>query len=182
MYLCTVRKYVRAVNIYRNFFNHNKMRKLNGILRVLKPFISSTLYRQYSNGMNQNQIQSNFIQKYIELNSLNIFLLSAVNQTNGGLIAVDKFKAVTILSINRPDKQNAMNEALLNELATHLTQFENDVDARAIVLHGIGGNFSVGYDTDELKQKCQQNKDTLRRSLFVSYSIESKLPEIFPTL
>lgn len=97
------------------------------------------------------------------------FFTSVVNQTNG-LIGVDKFKAVTILSINRPDKQNAMNEALLNELATHLTQFENDVDARAVVLHGIGGNFSIGYDTDELKQKCQQNRDTIRSSLFVSLS------------
>lgn len=100
---------------------------------------------------------------------MTIILFSAVNQTNdSGLIAVDKFKAVTILSINRPDKQNAMNEALLNELATHLARFENDNEARAIVLHGIGGNFSVGYDIDELKEKCQQNKDALRSSLVVS--------------
>lgn len=81
---------------------------------------------------------------------------------------MDKFKAVTILSINRPDKQNAINEALLHELAAHLTQFENDTDARAVVLCGIGGNFSIGYDIDELKQKCQQNKDTIRNSLYVS--------------
>lgn len=94
-------------------------------------------------------------------------LFSVAKQSNDGLIAVDKFKAVTILTINRPDKQNAMNEALLNELATHLTRFENDNDARAVVLHGIGGNFSVGYDTDELKEKCQRNKDALRSSLVV---------------
>lgn len=90
------------------------------------------------------------------------------NRINHGLITVDKFKAVTILSINRPDKQNATNEALLNELATHLTQFENDNDARVVVLHGIGGNLCAGYDTDELKEKCQQNTEALRNSLVVS--------------
>lgn len=85
---------------------------------------------------------------------------------------------VTILSINRPDKQNAMNETLLNELATHLTEFENDVDARAAVLHGIGGNFSIGYDIDELKQKCQQNKDKIGSSLTVGSFIPFELPRI----
>lgn len=90
-----------------------------------------------------------------------------MNQTSG-LVTVEKFKSVTILSINRPDKQNAMNEALLQELAAHLTQFESDVDARVVVLHGIGGNFSIGYDIDELKEKCQLNQDAIRSSLFVS--------------
>lgn len=80
---------------------------------------------------------------------------------------VDKFKAVTILSLNRPDKQNALNETLLQELAAQLTQFEEDNSALAVVINGIGGNFSVGYDIDELKDKCERDPNTVRSSLFV---------------
>lgn len=88
------------------------------------------------------------------------------SRTNS-LVAVEQFKAVTILSINRPDKQNAMNEALLHELASHLTHFEEDDSASVVVINGIGGNFSVGYDIDELKQKCEHGMDAVRSSIFV---------------
>lgn len=80
---------------------------------------------------------------------------------------VDKFKAVTILSLNRPDKQNALNEALLQELAAQLTRFEADSSASVVVINGIGGNFSAGYDIDELKEKSECNPNAVRSSLIV---------------
>lgn len=89
---------------------------------------------------------------------------------------MDKFKAVTILSINRPDKQNAMNEALLHELAAQFTRFEEDDSASVVVVHGTGGNFSIGYDIDELKQKCEHDESSVRNSFFVR--IIHRLPEI----
>lgn len=89
-------------------------------------------------------------------------------------MTVEKFKAVTILSINRPDKQNAMNEALLHELASRLTQFEEDKSASAVVINGIGGNFSIGYDIDELKHKCEYDRNAVHNSIFVSFG-----PSIF---
>lgn len=91
-----------------------------------------------------------------------------MGKTNG-LVTVEKFKTVTILSINRPSKQNAMNEVLLHELASCLTQFEKDDNASVVVINGIGGNFSVGYDIDELRQTCQYDANAVRNSILVCF-------------
>lgn len=81
---------------------------------------------------------------------------------------MEKFKAVTILTINRLDKQNAFNESLLTELAARLTEFEDDKNSSVVVVHGGGGNFSAGYDIDELKERSEQNDfEAVRRSLVV---------------
>lgn len=83
-------------------------------------------------------------------------------------MTTERFKAVTILTINRPDKQNTFNELLLHDLASQLKQFEEDNSASIAVINGIGGNFSAGYDIDELKQKCEQHDiNSVRSSLFV---------------
>lgn len=80
---------------------------------------------------------------------------------------MEKFKAVTILSINRSDKQNALNESVLHELASQLTQFEEDDSASVAVINGRGGNFSTGYDVDELKQRSEHDINSIQNSLFV---------------
>lgn len=87
---------------------------------------------------------------------------------------MEKFKAVTILSINRPEKQNAMNEALLHELALQLQQFEEDSNTSVAILNGIGGNFSAGYDLNELKEKFLDNSNTIQSSLEVCYLVFAK--------
>lgn len=96
--------------------------------------------------------------------------LISVTPTNG-LVTVDKFKAVTILSLNRPNKQNAINEALLHELALQLEQFETDNNSSVVVINGNGGNFSVGYDIDELKHKCDRDGNAIRSSIHVCYHL-----------
>lgn len=83
---------------------------------------------------------------------------------------MEQFKAVTILSINRPDKQNAMNESLLHELAAQLTQFEEDSGSSVAVIHGIGGNFSTGYDIDELRHRTQHDTQNVQNSLVVCFA------------
>lgn len=83
---------------------------------------------------------------------------------------MEKFKAVTILSINRSDKQNALNETVLHELASQLTQFEEDDSASVAVLNGRGGNFSAGYDVDELKQRSEHDINSIQNCLVVCFA------------
>lgn len=64
-----------------------------------------------------------------------------------------------------------MNEALLHELGSQLTQFEEDNSAAVAIINGIGGNFSAGYDIDELKQKCEHDTNAIQKSLIVSVFI-----------
>lgn len=48
---------------------------------------------------------------------------------------------------------------MLNELATALKRFEEDKDAAVAIINGVAGNFSIGYDIEELKAKERLDAD-----------------------
>lgn len=52
------------------------------------------------------------------------------------------------LSLNRPDKLNAINAAMINELNHALDRAEADAAVRVILLSGAGRAFSAGFDLD----------------------------------
>jgi enoyl-CoA hydratase/carnithine racemase len=58
--------------------------------------------------------------------------------------------AVAWVKLNRPERLNAMNRQLVDELATVLIKAENAVAVRAIVLHGEGRAFCSGDDLKDL--------------------------------
>lgn len=53
---------------------------------------------------------------------------------------------LAILTLNRPDKLNAIDRALINELNSALDLAEQDEQVRVILLHGAGRAFSSGFD------------------------------------
>jgi enoyl-CoA hydratase len=53
------------------------------------------------------------------------------------------------ITLNRPDKLNAMSHALVDELAGALRRAEADDEARVVVVTGAGRAFSAGYDMAE---------------------------------
>ncbi len=63
---------------------------------------------------------------------------------------------IAYLFLNRPEKRNAFNEALVNELKVAFSEAENDKDVRAVVLGGRGKAFSAGADLAYL-QGLQSN-------------------------
>ena len=50
------------------------------------------------------------------------------------------------LTLNRPEKLNAMSPALLGEFDEALAEFERDSDASVLVIRGAGRSFCAGYD------------------------------------
>ena len=48
--------------------------------------------------------------------------------------------------LNRPDKRNALSDELTGVLSGLFDRIAADLGARALVLHGAGGNFSAGAD------------------------------------
>ncbi|XP_065903414.1 delta(3,5)-Delta(2,4)-dienoyl-CoA isomerase, mitochondrial-like isoform X2 [Dysidea avara] len=50
------------------------------------------------------------------------------------------------VTINRPEKSNAMNKTFWRESVECFTELHNNPDCRAIVLSGAGKNFSAGLD------------------------------------
>src|SRR5712692_4800964 len=53
------------------------------------------------------------------------------------------------ITLNRPEKLNAMNEDLVRELRKTLTAVEADDEVKVVVLTGAGRAFSAGYDISE---------------------------------
>src|SRR5271170_2803089 len=55
------------------------------------------------------------------------------------------------LSLNRPDKRNALNVEVLNGMDKALREVENDKDIRALVVRGEGKHFCAGIDLAEVE-------------------------------
>jgi enoyl-CoA hydratase/carnithine racemase len=64
-------------------------------------------------------------------------------------ICLQRADAVATLTLNRPQRLNAINKQMLAELQHALETVERDPDLRALVVNGAGGNFSSGFDLSE---------------------------------
>jgi 1,4-dihydroxy-2-naphthoyl-CoA synthase len=64
-------------------------------------------------------------------------------------ILVEHAGPVAILTLNRPDRVNALDRRMLMELGQALDRLEADTACRAVVVTGAGGNFSSGFDLKE---------------------------------
>lgn len=53
------------------------------------------------------------------------------------------------VTMNRPDKMNAINQALWDDLSAALEYADNDPEVRVIILAGSGKAFSSGWDTKD---------------------------------
>ena len=61
-------------------------------------------------------------------------------------ILYEKQRHGVLITLNRPNVLNAINEQVLNELDSALAQAETDGEIRAVVITGASGTFSVGED------------------------------------
>ncbi len=67
------------------------------------------------------------------------------------VLTINRQRAVVTLTLNRPDKRNALNFALVAELKATLRRLASDDAARVIVLTGAGSVFSAGADLAALQ-------------------------------
>ncbi len=56
------------------------------------------------------------------------------------------------ITLNRPEKRNALNPALVSELENSLEKAESDPDVKVIILKANGTTFCAGADLDYLQQ------------------------------
>lgn len=68
-------------------------------------------------------------------------------------ITLDQMDGVTRITLNRPAQKNALNTALLADLARCLAKCAADPACRAVVLTGAEGNFVAGADIREIEHK-----------------------------
>jgi methylglutaconyl-CoA hydratase len=60
--------------------------------------------------------------------------------------------AVARLTLNRPEKRNALNDALISSLKDALRKANNDATVRVVVISGAGNDFCSGADLSSLQK------------------------------
>jgi methylglutaconyl-CoA hydratase len=75
-------------------------------------------------------------------------------------IEVEQAGAVARVWMNRPAVHNALNEAMIDELAEAFLGLGEDPDVRVIVLSGRGKSFSAGGDIEYMKQQGSAPRET----------------------
>jgi methylglutaconyl-CoA hydratase len=77
-------------------------------------------------------------------------------------IAVDA-RGVARLTLNRPDKHNAMNAAMIAELTEAAGRLGRDPAVRVVVLTGAGASFSAGGDLAWMRAQMEADATTRAR-------------------
>jgi len=65
------------------------------------------------------------------------------------VLKIERRQNYAILTLNRPEKRNALNEAMMKALDEAVGSIENDKDIRAVIVRGAGGSFCSGLDLAE---------------------------------
>jgi methylglutaconyl-CoA hydratase len=67
-------------------------------------------------------------------------------------LLIENVDKIRILTLNRPEKRNALNDALIEALKDAFRQADADDDLRAVVLRGAGKDFCSGADLSALRK------------------------------
>jgi methylglutaconyl-CoA hydratase len=82
------------------------------------------------------------------------FRLSAIDQNKTTMenILIAEGSPIRVLTMNRPDKRNALNDELVAGLKSALLEADADENLRAIVIRGAGKDFCSGADLSALQK------------------------------
>src|SRR5260221_136993 len=78
-------------------------------------------------------------------------------------ITVEKAEQWLEITINRPDKMNAIREQTAVEILEQLEAAEADRTCRAVLIRGLEKAFCTGVDTSEFKQDPEEIYELWRR-------------------
>lgn len=67
-------------------------------------------------------------------------------------LLIENRGSIRILTLNRPEKRNALNESLIDALKDAIRDSHNDDGLRAIVIRGVGKDFCSGADLSALQK------------------------------
>ena len=78
------------------------------------------------------------------------------------LVLYEQIDTVAVISLNRPQRLNAMNQDMLEELNQAANRAEQDKTVHAVVLTGSGTAFSSGFDLKAQAENTPQGIDEWR--------------------
>lgn len=86
--------------------------------------------------------------------------MSHVENEPAPLVVYEREGAIATIMFNRPDKLNAMSDALAIEFGEVMRRFDADDAAYVAILHGAGRSFSAGAD---VQQRQLRSADEVKR-------------------
>ncbi len=95
------------------------------------------------------------------------------------LILLDISDRIAVITLNRPQRLNALSYALIDRLMAALDRIETDAGVRAVILTGAGQRaFSAGADIDEFTASVRQGRaaalrDFVRRGQAMTARLEA---------
>src|SRR2546427_9033625 len=61
--------------------------------------------------------------------------------------------SIATITLNRPERRNALNTAMLDELRRRFDELERDARVRVVVVRGAGSAFCSGRDLNEMSRR-----------------------------
>ena len=87
-------------------------------------------------------------------------------------ILIEKKRRVGIITLNRPERRNALSAQLVTEMLDALHELDDDSKIGAIVIRGAGSSFCSGHDFSELVGKnVLELRRKFRKSLHLMETI-----------
>jgi enoyl-CoA hydratase/carnithine racemase len=77
------------------------------------------------------------------------------------MLFIESQAGVVRLTLNRPERRNALSEAMLSDLETAFSQIAADRAARVVVLAAAGPVFCSGHDLGEMTGRTKEDYDRL---------------------
>ena len=86
-------------------------------------------------------------------------------------LLVERKGHIATVTLNRPEKLNALSSALLLEIEAVALEFRDDVETRVVIFNGAGKHFSAGADLSDPARKARADAPLVekRRAMRVGH-------------
>src|SRR4030042_4511355 len=91
------------------------------------------------------------------------------------VLIYEKKDKIAYITLNRPDKMNALNSELINELAKTWVDFRDDDDVWVAILTGAGKAFCVGADFQSIGEYGIQVGFNVLREIPINYMVSKPI-------
>jgi enoyl-CoA hydratase/carnithine racemase len=82
----------------------------------------------------------------------------AVSPSSTDELLVEQHDKVVVITLNRPERLNAISRPMLNELSAKMVEANKDPDTRCIVLTGAGRGFCAGLDLIDTGENMDERR------------------------
>jgi methylglutaconyl-CoA hydratase len=93
-------------------------------------------------------------------------------------VNVELKDGIYTLTLNRPEKRNAIDVATIQDILNYLEKADLDPEVRVVALRGAGKDFCAGMDLDDLLASAERSIDENTRSALHFGSIFTRMRDI----